>query len=359
MLSLRSLRTRRPLALAATLLLLLLCCGVTPKIAAEKPGPKVVVAWLDDAQLAELRAAAPKARLVPVESAEQAMKEIADADALLGVVSPELIRAGTQLDWVQVYSAGVDRYRFPELKNSDIVLTNAKVIQGPNVADQALALLLVLTRGIHRVVARAPERDWRGTRDALKKSEHRPIELHGKTALVVGLGGIGSAIAERARGFGMKIIAVDPKVDKPRADYIEEIVPPAKLREVLPRADVLFLAVPLTRETEGMIGAEEFAALKPGAFIINIARGKVIDTDAMVAALERGTLAGAGLDVTDPEPLPPEHPLWTFENVVVTPHMGGTSDKVWERRVALLRENLRRFVAGEPLRNVVDKQREY
>ncbi|MCA9717859.1 MAG: D-2-hydroxyacid dehydrogenase [Myxococcales bacterium] len=353
-------RLRRSLALAATLLL---CCGVTPTLveraAAEKPGPKIVVAWLDDAQLAELRAAAPKARVVPVDNAAQAMAEIADADALLGLVNPELLRAGAQLDWVQVYSAGVDRYQFPELTERDIVLTNAKVIQGPNVADQAMALLLALTRGIHRAVELKAQRDWRGAREQLKQAKPGPIELDGKTALVVGLGGIGSAIAARAHGFGMKIIAVDPTVDKPRAGYIEAIVPPSELRSMLPRTDVLFLAVPLTPETEGMIGAEEFAALKPGAYLVNIARGKVVDTDAMVAALRGGSLAGAGLDVTEPEPLPPDHPLWTLENVVLTPHMGGTSDVVWERRMELLRENVRRYVAGEPLRNVVDKQRGY
>lgn len=333
--------------------------STSPGTEARSLPPKVVVTRLSAEEVDQLRKAVPGVELVVADDPERLRAEIADADGFVGVVTPEILEAGERLRWVQVYSAGVDRYRFPELTGSDVVLTNAKIVQGPNVADHAMALLLVLTRGIHVAVRQQADRKWRETRDTLKQEGQRPIELHGKTALVVGLGGIGSAIAERAAGFGMEVIAIDPHPDKPHADHVRSIRLPSALHEALAEADVVFLAVPLTDETRGMIDAKALAVMKPSAYLVNIARGKVVDTDALVAALSSGKLAGAGLDVTEPEPLPPEHPLWGLPNVVITPHMGGTSDAVWARKLELLQDNLGRFSKGQPLRNVVDKTRGY
>jgi phosphoglycerate dehydrogenase-like enzyme len=335
-------------------LLFLVACVLSPPISAKKPAPKVVVTRFDTEQVAELQKAVPGVRLVHAEGAEGAMRHISDADALIGVLNEDLVRAGKRLRWIQVLSAGVDRYRYPELVDSDIVLTNAKIIQGANVGDHAMALLLTLSRGVHHAIRK---KDWdRGHYYGQKRG---PIELEGKTALVVGLGGIGTAIARRCHGFGMKVVGVDPNQDKGGRDFVESIHPPDALHQVLAKADVVVLAVPLTKQTEGMLGAEELAVMKEDALLVNIARGKVIDTAALLATLEKGKLLGVGLDVTDPEPLPPEHPLWSFDNVVITPHIGGASDRLWERRMQLVEENLRRFVAGEPLRNVVDKQKGY
>jgi phosphoglycerate dehydrogenase-like enzyme len=333
--------------------LLIVSCLLTPTIDARAPGPKVLVAWFSAEQVAALQRAVPEARLVAVSGVEDARAHVADADALVGVVDPELVRTGKKLRWVQVLSAGVDRYRFPELVESDIVLTNAKVIQGPNVADQAMALLLVLTRRVHHAVRR---RDWE--REPYY-AEGGAVELEGKSALVLGTGGIGTAIARRAHGFGMRVVGVDVDTDVGTRTFIEAIEPPDRLHALLPGADVVFVAVPLTPQTEGMIGEAELARMKDGAYLVNIARGKIVDTDALVDAMRRSKLAGAGLDVTEPEPLPPNHPLWDLENVVVTPHVGGASDGVTARRLALVEDNLRRFVAGQPLVNVVDKQAGY
>jgi len=339
-------------------LLALVGCLISPRPAESSTQPKVLVVGLQPDEVARIRERAPSAKIVAVADREQAMREVGDADALVGVLDAELLAKGTRLRWVQVLSAGVDRYRFESLVQSDVVLTNAKVVQGPNVADHAMALLLVMTRGIHRTLAKRPERDWRGTRNELK-NDHRPIELDGKLALVVGYGGIGAAIGQRAHGFGMRVAAVDPTVDKERPDYVESIVPPSQLREALGTADVVFNAVPLTEQTEKMFGAEELASMRDGAYLVNVGRGKTVDTDALVAALRSGKLAGAGLDVTDPEPLPADHPLWTLDNAVVTPHMGGTSDNVRARKMELVEDNVGRFVEGQPLVNVVDKAKGY
>ncbi len=333
-------------------LLVLLSCVITPASTAKAPPPTILVAGLADAEVAGLREAAPGVSLIAVADEEEALQHIDGADAVVGVVSEELLRRGEKLQWVHVYSAGVDRYRFPALVDRGISFTNSKILQGANVADQAMALLLVLTRRVHLAVRRPG--DFRGVR----ASSRDAIELSGKTALVVGLGGIGTAIAERAAGFGMKVVGIKRTLDD-KPEFVASIHRPDELLKLLPQADVVFLAVPLTAKTTGLIGAEEFAAMKEGAYIVNIARGRVIETDALVAALDSGRLAGAGLDVTEPEPLPADHPLWSQPNAVITPHMGGTSDRVSERRIELVKRNIRHFVAAEPLENVVDKAEWY
>jgi phosphoglycerate dehydrogenase-like enzyme len=337
------------------LLLVFGCLLRAPSSSANTPPVKVVVMYASDEALADMRAAAPQLLIVGVADPEAAMREIVDAQGFVGVPTEALVKAGKWLQWIQLYSAGVERYLFPALVDSDIVVTNAKVIQGPNVADQAMALLLVLTRQVNLAIAHRGH--WDDARDAARQAG--PIELEGKTALVVGLGGIGTAIAQRAAGFGMRVIGTAAHPDKPHPDFVEAVYGPDQLLAQLPHADVIFVAVPLLDNTRGLFDAEAFAACKPGAYLVNIARGQIVDTDALLAALDSGRLAGAGLDVTDPEPLPDDHPLWLRDDVVITPHMGGSSDQVAARRAALIEENLRHFAAGEPLRNTIDKQRGY
>ncbi len=338
-------------------LLLVIGCLTSGPISNAHTQVKIVVGRLSGEQVSKLQKTVPGAKLIAVGSSAEALTQIEDADALIGFADEALVRKGKRLRWIQVLSAGVDRYRYKALVDSDITLTNAKIIQGPNVADQAMALLLVLTRQVHRAVRLGPKDGWDNTRTALRAG--KTIELAGKLMLVVGYGGIGSAIAERGHGFGMRIEAIDPKPEKPHPTWVEAIHLPQNLLEALPRADVVVVAVPLTAETENMFNTEAFAAMKTGSYLVNIARGKVVDTPALMHALESGKLAGAGLDVTEPEPLPQGHPLWQLDNVVITPHMGGTSDQVMERRLELVEHNLRAFVAGEALRNVVDKRRGY
>ncbi len=308
---------------------------------------KVVVLDRSPAEVAELRAGVPGVRLVAVSRAQLA-REIVDADAVLGTVNASAFRSATRLKWIQITSAGVEGQLYPELRDSSVILTNAKIIQGPEIADHAMALLLGLTRSLYQTI---PARKW-------TRGQHRPIELNGRTAVIVGVGGIGMQIAQRAHAFGMRVIGVDPR-DLPYTYVISSMVTPERLDSVLPQADVVFVAAPLTPQTENMMGARQFDLMKPNSYFIVVSRGRLYDTDALVEALQSKRLAGAGLDVTHPEPLPAEHPLWKFENVLITPHLAGTSDRIREREMELLKENLRRFAAGEPLLNVVDKQRGY
>lgn len=311
---------------------------------------KIVVVEQSPETIRELQTASPQAKVV-LATKETLMKEVVDADALLGTISPAIVKAAKNLRWVQTYSAGVETYRSDELLSSPIVLTNAKIIQGPNISDHAMALLLTMTRQIDKAVLERTKEQW-------PKNAYHPIELRGKTGLIVGVGGIGTQIAVRANAFGMKIIGVDPK-DIPFIPAIEKVVPPDRLDSVIPEADVIFISAPDSPASRGMIGPQQFALMKKGAYLIVVSRGRLYDTDALVNAVQTGKLAGVGLDVTNPEPLPPGHALWKFPNVIITPHIAGQSDNVQARRVELMKENIRRFVNGERLLNVVDKDKGY
>jgi phosphoglycerate dehydrogenase-like enzyme len=296
-------------------------------------------------------------RLVPeaeclIPSRRDALKAVAEADALVGlrraafdaVFGPQLLKVGRRLRWVHTPGAGIEDYLIPGLAESRFTMTNGKIIQGPEVADHAFALLLALTRNLHLVL--------RGQGDGMTP---HPQELRGKTALVIGLGGVGLVIAERADVFGMTVLGVNPK-PLPLLHYLSRVVPPEQLLEVLPEADVVFVAAPLTSSPVNLINREAFAAMKPSAYLVNVGRGRLVDTPALVRALHAGRLAGAGLDVTEPEPLPEGHPLRHCANAVITPHIGGPSDQFGARNLELVRANLRRFVQGLPLLNVVNKE---
>ncbi|MCW5976921.1 MAG: D-2-hydroxyacid dehydrogenase [Bryobacteraceae bacterium] len=314
---------------------------------------KILVTGLSAEAVAELQAASPGATIVGVQ-ANELLHQVSDADAIIGTINPELVRAGKKLQWVQIGSAGVERYLHlssPELRDSRITLTNGKIIQGPEIADHAFALLLTLTRGTNRFLKEQSQEEW-------SRGRYPLIELKDKTAVILGVGGIGSQIAVRATAFGMNVIGVDPK-DIPFAPFLDRVVRPDRLDSVLPEADVVFVAAPHTPESDQMMGSRQFDLMKKDSYFVAVSRGRLYSMDALVRALDSRKLAGAGVDVTDPEPLPKGHPLWKFDNVVITPHAAGGSDGIGGRRIALFKENIRRFVAGEPLLNVVDKQKGY
>jgi phosphoglycerate dehydrogenase-like enzyme/glyoxylase-like metal-dependent hydrolase (beta-lactamase superfamily II) len=324
---------------------------------------RIIVPAVMPAKLLELKRIAPDVLFIPVRDAEEAAKEAGDADAVLGFSSSEIVKAGKKLRWIQIAHAGVEKDLVPELLKSDITVTNTARIYGSNVADQAMALLLSLTRGIAAQVHGKPSSSAGPTDPAgywgWAKKNGTAQELHGKTMLVVGLGGVGTQIARRAEAFGMRVMAVDPNESIVRPLFVFSLDRPSRLMELLPQADVVVLSCPLTTETKGMLGKSQLAAMKKSALLINVARGGLVQTDALLDALTSGGIAGAGLDVTDPEPLPDAHPLWKQANVVITPHLGGLSPEARDRQWRLFRENVRRFVAGEPLLCVVDKQKGY
>lgn len=312
--------------------------------------PRVIIPEMAPEQLSDLREAAPDAELIICRGEGEAAERAGEADASYGFISARIIRAGKSLRWVQQPSAGVEHLmQIPELVEGDIILTNMQRVYAPEIADQALGYLLAFGRDLGHFVRSQSDRRWGSRRPDVVLDE-----LAGKTMLIIGLGGIGTEIARRAYGFGMRIIATDPKVLE-RPLFVEELHRPDKFLGLLPRADVVASAVPLTKESRKMIGAEAFGLMKPGVVLINVSRGGVVDTDALVSALDSKKVAAAGLDVTDPEPLPDGHPLWS-RNVIITPHTAGQSPGGQRRCHEVFRENLRRFAAGEMLLNVVDKK---
>ncbi len=311
---------------------------------------------LSPEELAEIKEIAPNLRIVTGLKPAEALARAEEAHGVESrYATPEFLARAKNLVWVQAMSAGVDGLikNEPLVTNDRIVLTNHRGVHGPAIADHAMSLLLSLTRDLRYHTENQAQKKW-GRGD----SELTPVALDGRTMLVVGIGGIGSEIAKRAKAFGMEVWATR-RSEAPKPDYVDRVELSPKLLELLPSADVVAIAVPLTAETQGLFGKEAFAAMKEGAYLINIARGPIVVQDELIAALKSGKLAGAGLDVTDPEPLPSGSSLWDFRNVIITPHVAGHAEVTQERRWTLLRENLRRFAAGEPLYNVVDKQAGY
>ncbi len=304
-------------------------------------------------QVADAVAQQDGASMIRFGDHAQLVERVGQCDAVIAMAPTgldEVLRAGSRLRWLQTASAGVERLvSSDELVASDIVLTNAKILQGPEIADHAFALLLNLTRDVRFFNEQVT---WN------RENRLPIIELRGKTALIIGLGGIGTQIAQRAAAFEMRVIAVDPK-DIPMTRDVAYVGTPDQLDELLPQADVVFSSVPHTPASRGMLGEEQFALMKDGVYVVNVSRGPIIDTDALVAALRSGKVRAAGLDVVDPEPLPDGHPLWSMPNVAITPHIATLSDHSIERRVILFRENIERFLNGRPLRNVVDKKLGY
>jgi phosphoglycerate dehydrogenase-like enzyme len=308
--------------------------------------------------LRRLRAETTGVELLAASDAADAVRQAADAEAVYGFNSPALYEAAPRLRWVQAGSAGVEGYPLETFRRRGITLTNAKVIYGIQLADHAMALVLAFSRQLPFLFRAQQRQDW------VSRNNYPPGELDGQVLLVLGLGGTGVELARRAKAFGMRVLATRRRVapERPgpgRPDFVDEVHPPEALHALLPRADWLVVCLPLVPQTRNLLGAREIGLMKKSAYIICVTRGGIIDTEALVAALSAGGIAGAGLDVTDPEPLPPGHPLWTLDNVIITPHAAGHSPAAPERMVSLLCENVRRFAAGRDLLNVVDLELGY
>lgn len=297
----------------------------------------------------------PQVKLVAA-SGPDLLREIADADGFVGSsLSAPQLNAAKKLRWVQSWGAGVEGFLFKSgntiLRDSPIVLTNNRIVEGPELADHAFAMLLAFTRQLPRFMNNQSQERWQANNEGI-------LVLKDKTAVVIGVGGAGFNIATRAWAFGMTVIGVDPQ-DYPMTPIVSRYVKPDQLDEVLPQADVVFVSAPHTQDSHRMIGPQQFERMKRGAYFIAVSRGGLYDLDGLVKALDSKRLAGAGVDVTDPEPLPKGHPLWKFPNAIVTPHVAGRSDQDYARMAGTARENIKRFAAGKPLINVVDKQKGY
>lgn len=274
-----------------------------------------------------------------------------DIDVWFGYLSREQFLKARTLRWIQCPSAGVEPFMFRELIESPVLLTNAKGCYGPAIGEHAIGLLFSLTRQLVTQTRNMAEGKW-----------DRPggmVEMKGKTMGIVGFGGIGSQVARRARAMDMKIIAVDivPKYKEQIGDACDEIrlVQDGGLQWLMKNADVVVSAAPHTKASEGMFDKQHFERMKPGSFFINVSRGKLVKTDDLVEVLKSGHLAGAGLDVTDPEPLPKDHPLWQLPNVIITSHIAAQSEYSFGRMQQVFAENVDRYIKGLPLQNMVDK----
>jgi phosphoglycerate dehydrogenase-like enzyme len=270
-----------------------------------------------------------------------------------GWFPPELLGRAPRLRWVQQWGAGVDwLLRFPEAAEMPFLLTNASGVHAIPISEHIMGMLLMFARGLHGAVRAQSRREW-------WRPKHRDVfELAGKTMLLVGVGAIGARTAELAVAHGMRVEGIR-RDSQTAVPGIAAMYGPQALRERLVHADIVVLTVPLSRETQGLIGAPELAAMKPSAYLVNIGRGATVDEAALVAALRAGRLAGAGLDVFGEEPLPDTSPLWDMENVIITAHYSGNTPAYDGRAMAIFLDNLRRFQAGEPLRNLVDKHAGY
>lgn len=278
-------------------------------------------------------------------------RELADAHVIYGDFSRDDLKVARQLKWIQYAAAGVERILWPELVESPVVLTNMARVYAPAISETVMGLLLALAHGINRYALQTREHVWKPL-DGL-------TDISGWTMGIVGLGGIGTETAYRAHyGFGMKIYAVDPK-PLPKPAFVAELHSVECLPRMVPEVDVLVSAAPHTPASEGMFNESIFRAMKRSAYFINVSRGKLVDTPALVRALKEGWIAGAGLDVAYEEPLPADDPLWSAGNVIITCHTSGHTPRTLERQMALFTENVRRYVNGLPLLNVVDKKRGY
>lgn len=286
---------------------------------------------------------------------DEAVRAIHGAEIYFGLGLPrDLLRAGLEpprrLRWIHTGAAGVASLLHPELVSSDIVLTNSAGIHAPPIAETAIGMMLHFARGLDHAIHAQQRAEW--VTEPFERTDSGIRELAGATLGIVGYGGIGREVARRARGLGMRVAAV--RRTPAEGDIAEMITGDDALERLLEMSDVIVISVPSTPQTRGMIGAPELKRMRRGAILINVARGDVIDEAALLDALQRGHLRGAALDVFTVEPLPPESPLWSRSNVLITPHVSATSPRYWEREGDLILDNARRYVAGAELTNVVD-----
>jgi phosphoglycerate dehydrogenase-like enzyme len=330
------------------------------------PRKLVIFPAIDESRLERVTDAARPMVVVNAADEHEAHAEIADADAFFGKLTPSLLAAAHRLKWVQSPTASLEHYVFDELIAHPLVLTNMRALFSDVIADQVMGYVICFARNLHLYVRNQLTAKWApvgGEQErvtfatgpsVVTEIDRRHQHLGDLTLGIVGLGSIGSEIARRAGAFGMRVLAVDPQA-KSAPPEVAVLWSPAQLDLLLRDSDYVVIAAPHTPRTAKMFRRAQLQRMKRSAYLINIGRGAIVDLHDLNAALEAGEIAGAALDVFEQEPLPAEHSLWQRPNVILTPHIAGYSPRIAERHLAMLLENVNRFVRGEPLRNVVDK----
>ena len=317
-------------------------------------------------RLERIRHAAGDMSIVNAADEVEAVRALSDADAVFGKLTPAMLAAAPKLRWVQSATASLEHYIFPELVAHPCVLTNMRGLFSDVIADQVMGYVLCFARNLHLYVRQQMSAHWQpiggegervsfaagpGVTNAIDRAH---LHLGDATLGVVGLGSIGTEIARRGLAFSMRVVAVDP-VQKSPPPGVAALWPVEQLPALLAESDFVVIAAPHTPQTAKMFRRPQFQQMKHSAYLINIGRGAIVDLTDLTAALNAKEIAGAALDVFEVEPLPAEHPLWKFENVILTPHVAGYSRHIAERHLAVLVDNLGRFRRGEALRNVVNK----
>jgi len=279
---------------------------------------------------------------------------IKDADILLaGSLSQEMFHAAEKLKWIQSVGAGVDRYLFPEVVKSHVIVTSASGVHPIPISEHVIAMMLCFCLKLHFFIRSQIERKWE--RYEGRFGEEQIEELTDKTVGIVGLGKIGDELAKKAKCLGMRVIATRRNTLATKPNYVDKLVHPENLKELLIESDFVVLTLPLTKETQGIIGEEQLRSMKKTSYLINVGRGKLIQEDKLTRALKEEWIAGAGLDTFEKEPLPQDSELWDMQNAVITPHIAGATPHYLERLTDIFCENLKRFLRNENLINVVDK----
>lgn len=317
---------------------------------ADRPVNILVFANLDERHLTQILAVDPRVRVTLAAAQSQGAADISAAEVMVGWKIPrEAIQRATGLRWIHSTAAGVDEILYPEVYEREFVITASNGIHLPLI-EHVFAFILAFERRLHIAMRQQLQRRWERTRTL-------GGEVAGKTLGILGLGTIGREIARKAQAFDLRVIGT--KRTPAPIPGVENVLAPEGLPEVLSQSDIVVVALPLTAHTRGLMGEREFRMMKPTALFINIGRGPIVQEAALVRALREGWIAGAGLDVFEREPLPADNALYDFENVMITPHVSGASPRYMDRAVPLFCDNLKRYLRGEPLLNVVDKERGY
>jgi phosphoglycerate dehydrogenase-like enzyme len=299
----------------------------------------------------------PDHRFIQFQNYDRVPEEIADTDVFIGwSLRPEQFVAAKKLRWIHSPAAAVHQLMYPALIRSNVVVTNSTGIHGPVVAEHAIAVLLALAKRFPQAMQYQAKHEW--SQDQLWHRSPRPREVAGSTVVVIGMGGIGREFAARAKALAMRVIGIreNPAKGLDGADFV---FGPAQIDDVLPEADYVLLCTPVTPATTGIMNAARLSKMKPDAYLINVARGPLIDESALLDALLQRRIAGAALDVFNQEPLPADSPFWSLDNILITPHTAAVTDRLWERHYRLIVDNMKRFLGGRPLLNEVDKSRGY
>ncbi|OLB23393.1 MAG: hypothetical protein AUH15_03570 [Acidobacteriales bacterium 13_2_20CM_55_8] len=300
----------------------------------------------------------PQLEVVHLSSYDDLEADLRDAEiAIAWSIRPEQFKIATKLRWIHSPAAAVHQLIFPELLNSAVILTNSSQVHGPVVAEHVIALLFALAKRLPDAFRFQEKHIW--GQEPMWRGRPRPRELAGATVGLVGLGSIGQEVAKRTFALGMRIIAAREHPEKGSPEHVDQVFPSSQIDALLSQSDYVILAAPLTPATRSLMNASRFARMKPDACLINVSRGVLVDEAALAQALREKKIGGAALDVFAQEPLPPDSPLWDLENLLITPHTAALTEKLWERHYKLFAENLRRYVAHQPLLAVVDKQRGY